>query len=279
VSAAFELLFEAEVDESGSTFSLPEPLRAAYGGDWLVPQATGAPYVYVNFVTSRDGRVSFNEPGYLGGVHVAAGDRADRWLMGLLRARADAVLVGEGTVRAEPSHVWTAEHIWPEDTEPFSALRAVEGRRNRPLQIVLSLDGLVPGEAAMLAEEGLDVVVATTSRGAAQVPASASDVLALGTGPIGFERLLDALVDRYSIGTLLCEGGPRVYGSLLGAGVGHDEFLTLSPLVIGESEDGPRRPSLVESASFAPEGAPRARLLSVRRSGDYLYLRSRYPGA
>jgi len=120
--------------------------------------------------------------------------------------------------------------------------------------------------------------VATTSGGATRVPAAASDVLELGAGPIDFERLVGALVDRYGIATLLCEGGPRVYGTLLGAGRGHDEFLTLSPLVLGEREDGPRRPSLVEAVSFAPGEAPRSRLLSVRRSGDYLYLRSRYPG-
>jgi riboflavin biosynthesis pyrimidine reductase len=76
--------------------------------------------------------------------------------------------------------------------------------------------------------------------------------------------------------TLVCEGGPRVYGSLLAAGVELDEFLTLSPLVLGDDEIGPKRPSLVEGVRFAPGAAPRSRLLSVRRGGDHLYLRSRY---
>jgi riboflavin biosynthesis pyrimidine reductase len=66
-----------------------------------------------------------------------------------------------------------------------------------------------------------------------------------------------------------------VYGALLQAGVVDDEFITLSPLVVGASGDR-ARPSLVEGVAFDPDTPPRSRLLSVRRSGDYLFLHSRY---
>ena len=56
------------------------------------------------------------------------------------------------------------------------------------------------------------------------------------------------------------------------------EFLTLSPLVIGADQQN-ERPSLVEGAAFAPGTAPSSTLISLRRGGDYLFLRSRYPGA
>jgi len=84
-----------------------------------------------------------------------------------------------------------------------------------------------------------------------------------------------ALRHDYGVRTLLCEGGPRVYGSLLGAGLVDDEFLTLSPGVIG-SEPGKRRPGLVEGRAFTPQNAPRSALVSLRRAGDHLFLRSRY---
>jgi hypothetical protein len=51
----------------------------------------------------RDGRVSFSEPRHLGGGDVSGFDERDRRLMGLLRARADAVMVGDGTLKAKPS--------------------------------------------------------------------------------------------------------------------------------------------------------------------------------
>lgn len=278
-AGSFELLYEAPPEEAEAALGLPERFRAVYNGDWLVPRDSGRPYVYVNFVTSRDGRVSFMETGQLGGVHVAGHDLPDRWLMGVLRARADAVLVGEGTVRAEAGHVWTHERIWPEGAASLSALRAAEGRTRWPLQVVLSLEGDVPVDAATFTSD-LDVVVATTERGRGRVPPRLRcDVVELGADLVALERLVTALGERYGVRTLLCEGGPRVYGSLLRARLGHDEFLTLSPLVVGEAEAGPRRPSLVEGAAFAPGAAPRARLLSVRRAGDHLYLRSRYPAA
>jgi riboflavin biosynthesis pyrimidine reductase len=254
---AFDLLFDEELDEGAG---LPPPLRRVYGGDWTIP-AGAEPYVYVNFVVSRDGRVSFREPGHLGGGPVSAFDRRDRWLMGVLRARADAVLIGDGTLMAEPDHVWTAEGIYPEEAAAFRAVREAEGRSAHPLLVVLSLRTLPTG-AAMLERNDLEVLVAT--------PDAGEDAVDL--------RALTAKLAGRGVRTLLCEGGPRVYGALLRSGLGFDEFLTLSPLVLGESNEGPERPSLVEGTAFAPGEAPASRLLSVRRGGDYLYLRSRYPG-
>ena len=64
---------------------------------------------------------------------------------------------------------------------------------------------------------------------------------------------------------------------MLRAHLACDEFVTLSPLVLGDDlATEPRRPSLVEGARFQPGAAPRSRLLSVRRAGDHLFLRSRY---
>jgi riboflavin biosynthesis pyrimidine reductase len=256
---AFELLHEAASDDGEG---LPPELRAVYGGDWRIPR--GHPYVYVNFVVSRDGRVSFREPGHLGGGSVSAFDRRDQWLMALLRARADAVLIGDATVAAEPEHVWTAETVFPEEAATWAALRETEGRRAAPLVVILSADGEVPDESAMFRRDDLEVLVATPEPGA-----DAVDLRALAA----------RLADEHRVGTLLCEGGPRVYGSLLASRLAFDEFLTLSPLVLGEAPDGPPRPSLVEGVAFAPGETPVSRLLSVRRGGDYLYLRSRYGGA
>jgi riboflavin biosynthesis pyrimidine reductase len=45
--------------------------------------------------------------------------------MGLLRARADAILVGDNTLRAETEHLWTAAAIFPDDAAAFAAALSV----------------------------------------------------------------------------------------------------------------------------------------------------------
>ena len=82
-------------------YVLPEDLRTLYGGDLCFPPAPASrPYVVANFVSTLDGVVSFNIPGQSGGVQISGSNDADRFIMGLLRASADAVLVGAGTVGA-----------------------------------------------------------------------------------------------------------------------------------------------------------------------------------
>lgn len=273
---AFELLFD---DARRDTPSLPEGFRRVYGGDWHFPAPTARPYTYANFVVSRDGRVSFNEPGRLGGGDVSGFSAHDTWLMGLLRARADAVLVGDNTLRLEPGHLWTSAFICPTDAPAFAALRETEGRAPSPVQVFLSLTGDLEPNAAVFQQEGLHIVVATTTAGAERAAglrgAGRLEVLPLGGAACDLKRLMATLYADYGVRTLLCEGGPRVYGSLLGAGLVDDEFLTLSPVVIG-AEPGKLRPGLVEGCAFTPENAPRPTLLSLRRAGDHLFLRSRY---
>lgn len=273
----FELLLD-EDDRAGA--SLPEPFQAVYGGNWRVPLED--PYVYVNFVVSRDGRVSFAEPGHNSGADVSDFDPRDQWLMGLLRARADAVMVGDGTLAIELDHLWTADFICPKDAEAFDQLRRTEALRPVPLTVFVSILGDLPWEATVFTEPSAEIVVATTPSGARAIEtasptvAGTLDVLAFGGEQVDLGALVGTLASRFGVERLLCEGGPRLYGSLLQARVAHDEFVTLSPLVLGDDRNGPVRPSLVEGVRFAPASAPRSRLVSVRRAGDHLYLRSRY---
>jgi riboflavin biosynthesis pyrimidine reductase len=277
--------FDVLLDEDrGDGQSLPEPFRLVYGGDWRLP--LGEQYVYVNFCIARDGRVSFADPGHIGGGEVSGFDAHDQWLMGLLRARADAVMMGDGTLASEPQHLWTAEFICPTDAEAFTALRRAEGRRPAPLVVFVSLRGGLPWEAAVFGEPSAEVLIATTTSGARAVEAEAPgvaariEVLALGDGEVDLGLLAETLAARFGVERLLCEGGPRLYGSLLRARLQCDEFVTLSPVVIGDDGvSGARRPSLVEGVRFAVEEAPRSRLLSVRRAGDHLFLRCRYGGS
>ena len=78
---------------------LPEELTILYGGDLRFPEHDDRPYVIGNFVSTLDGVVSFEIPGKSGGGDISGFNEADRFIMGLLRASADAVIVGSGTLR------------------------------------------------------------------------------------------------------------------------------------------------------------------------------------
>jgi riboflavin biosynthesis pyrimidine reductase len=274
----FELFFDA--DGTASELGLPEPFRLVYQGDWVLPDPADGVYCYSNFVMSHDGRVSYNVPGHEGGGDVSDFNPHDQWLMGLLRARADAVIVGANTLRTESEHLWTSEFIFPSDADGFGALRQEEGREATPLQVFVTRSGNVAPDAAVFHHSELHSVIATTGLGADRVASlglSRVDTIVAGDEDVDLVQAVAELRSRYGIRTLLAEGGPRVYGALVSSGVLDEEFLTLSPVLIG-SDVGHPRPGLIEGLAFLPGSPDRARLLSVRRSGDHLFLRTAVSG-
>lgn len=274
---AFTTLFD-EQDRSGQV--LPPEFAAIYG-PWPLPAPSDRPFTYVNFVMSHDGRVSFNEPGHLGGGDVSRRDTHDRWLMGLLRARADAVIVGGSSIEAAGNHVWTPAAVFPEDAEAFAALRRHEGRGDVPLLVVLTRSGNVPEHAPSLDTPALPVLIATTADGARRARETLGDrewVRYLEAGAELDQREVMRQLRRQGIESLLCEAGPQVYGALLRDSLIDEAFVTISPIMMGET-DQRRRPSLIEGVAFAPNEPPQLRLLSVHRHGSYLYLHSQYKRA
>ena len=276
IDRPFELLFEEKPVEG---LGLPAKYADVYGGSWNIPARTDRPYVYSNFVVSRDGRVSFIEEGFNSGGPVAGYDKHDRWLMALLRARADAILIGDMTLKAEPHHLWTADHIFPEAAKGyFAELRTLERRAPQPLHCIVSFDGDIP-ETTEAIRQGFPVLIATTAMGektarAKGFPANVS-IVVLGEKLVDLPKLLELLVSDYDIHTVLCEGGPRLYAHMLAEKLIDEEFLTLSPVVVGEDGDKPR-PSLVEGVAFRHNRHPKSLPSSMRRVGHYFYIRATY---
>src|SRR4051794_871996 len=81
----------------GDELPLPPDLASLYGSFRL---RRGS--IIGNFVTTLDGVVSLGVPGQSGGGEISGFNQHDRMLMGLLRAVADAVVVGAGTLRSVP---------------------------------------------------------------------------------------------------------------------------------------------------------------------------------
>jgi riboflavin biosynthesis pyrimidine reductase len=273
--SAFDLFFDNDA-LTDSPRGLPEAIRAVYQGDWVIPETASGLYCYSNFVMSHDGRVSFNVPGHEGGGDVSDFNPHDQWLMGLLRARADAVIVGANTLRTESEHIWTSEFIYPRDAAGFASLRDAESRSRTPLQVFVTRSGDITPDAGVFHDASLSVVVVTSVEGQSNLAVSGLpnvSVIAAGEQDVDIPQALGRLRDEFGVRTLLCEGGPRVYGAFIASEVLDEEFLTLSPVLVGGSGEQ-HRPGLIEGLALAPGSPQRSRLLSVRRASDHLFLRT-----
>lgn len=228
------------------------------------------PVLYSNFVASLDGVVTLGSSPNAGSA-ISGRNQPDRFLMGLLRACADAVLLGAGTLRATPGHEWTPEHIFPELAASFADLRVHLGRRPRPRLVLLTSSGDVDvSHRALVA----GATIITTARGArnlgGRLPDSC-DLVELGeSGEVDVARAVDVLHEREDR-VILSEGGPHVMGELVKRDLLDEAFLTVSPVLAGRNQE--RRLGMVAGVELLPAHGRWSRLLSARRHGDFLFLR------
>jgi riboflavin biosynthesis pyrimidine reductase len=259
---AFEVLYEVE---DQPRYLLPFDLERIYGGIGFAAEA-----VYSNFVTSIDGVVALGEGKSAGSV-ISGHDPSDRFLMGLLRACADAVMVGAGTLGSTPGHLWTPDHVCPQFAESFAALRRSLGRPPEPRLVVMTAHGTLD-VSHVAVQHGATIV--TTPQGARslqdRLPGSC-DVVVAGEGEVvDVNRALDEL-RGHGLGVLLTEGGPTLMGHLLAARAVDEAFITISPVVAGRDKE--RRLGMVEGLELLPSAGLWTRLCSARRHGDHLFLR------
>jgi riboflavin biosynthesis pyrimidine reductase len=259
---SLSLLFEAG---QLPAFDLPADLAAAYGGSLGFSE----PCLFANFVSTLDGVVAIPALPASNRL-IAAASEADRFLMGLLRACCDAVVIGSGTLTASPTSTWTPARAFPAASESFAELRRRLGREGEPELVVLSASGNIdPAHPALAA----GALVLSSDRGAARLEArlpAPAQVVSLGPGPALDARAIAAALADRGHRLVLSEGGPRAIAPLLAAGLVDELFLTLSPLLLGRP-GGEERLALVEGVDLLP-GAP-TRLLGARRAGEHLFLR------
>jgi riboflavin biosynthesis pyrimidine reductase len=229
-------------------------------------------------VTTLDGVVSLGIPGTIDGDAISGSSRHDSMIMGLLRSASDAVIVGAGTLRQSPLHIWTPGFVFPPLVSSYAALRAALGMKAPPLFAVVSAGGNVDLGLPVFRESGLIRVVVTTSAGeknlrTGSVPAGVEILTAGKSETLTVGEILGALVLRLPGGNMfLVEGGPHLIGQFLDGGALDELFLTLSPRLSGRS-DAHNRPGLVSGTEFLPDRIVSGTLRGLRRSGSHLFLR------
>ena len=150
---------------------------------------------------------------------------ADLRVFTTLRALADVVLVGAGTVRAEGYRA-------PRTSAPLIAGRLARGQQPHPALAVVSARGELP--AALLDDEPApwvftteDAPGLTTLR--AHLP---PERLRVHPARVDLAQVRSTLVAQ-GLSRILTEGGPSLLGDLLAADLVDELCLTTSPLVVG----------------------------------------------
>jgi riboflavin biosynthesis pyrimidine reductase len=208
------------------------------------------PRVVADMVATVDGRAA------VAGRSAGLGNDADRALLRELRAEADAILVGTGTLAAERY----ANLL----DEAARERRTGEGRPAHPIVATVSrrLD-LPVDEAPVFSEPGVPIVAFAEDDVAAPSVAADLSVVAL-PAPLSLAAVLEALHAR-GVRAVLCEGGPSLLRRLVAGGLLDDLCLTVSPLLAAGDA-----PTILEGDGL-PEPA-RLALRDVHRADDHLFL-------
>ncbi|MEV6805425.1 dihydrofolate reductase family protein [Streptomyces sp. NPDC051132] len=213
------------------------------------------PYVLLSAAVSLDGCLDDTGPERLLLSSPADFDRVDE-----VRAWADAVLVGAGTLRADNPRLLV-------NSAERRAARRAAGRPEYPLKVTVTGSGdLDP--AARFWHTGGDKLVCTTDRGAvraARLLGRTADVVPLGP-VLDWRTLLEHLHDVRGVERLMVEGGGTVHTQLLQQGLADELQLVLAPLFVGD----PAAPRLFGPGAY--QGG-RLRLLDTRRIEDVVLMR------
>ncbi|WP_373311578.1 bifunctional diaminohydroxyphosphoribosylaminopyrimidine deaminase/5-amino-6-(5-phosphoribosylamino)uracil reductase RibD [Streptomyces mashuensis] len=216
---------------------------AAGNAAWLTSVLRRRPFVVWKYAATLDGRS-------------AAADGTSRWITSAesradvhrLRAEADAVVVGSGTLRADDPHL------------------AVRGRDGavQPLRVVVDTHATVRPGARVLDDAAPTLVAVAEDADTTHLPGT--DVLRLPRTAAGLSipALLDALHAR-DVRSLLLEGGPTLAGAFLAAGVVDRVVGYLAPALLGA---GPA--ALGDAGIGTIAGALRLDVTDVTRLGPDL---------
>lgn len=212
------------------------------------------PFTIVNFVSSIDGRATFQ------GRSGALGDDGDHALFHGLREWSDAVLAGTRTLATERYGriITSAER---------RERRLAGGRLPEPLACVVTMSGDLPADIPLFAEPEARIVVFTSTEPRLGSPAARVEVVRLDPGEMTLTSVMRRLHTDYQVSRLLCEGGPTLFGSLLREHLVDELFLTLAPKLTG----GGTSPTITSGAEL-PELRELEPLWVLEREGS-LYLR------
>jgi 2,5-diamino-6-(ribosylamino)-4(3H)-pyrimidinone 5'-phosphate reductase len=241
------MLIERLFDSSGSTIA-PENLYS----DLVFPEPPAdRPYIYVNMVSTIDGKTLIGPPG---STAKGVGGPTDQLLMRRLQERADAAIIGASTLRSGPV-------VYP----PGKWRATITRTGDVPLDNRFFTDA--PEKAIIFAPKSLEGETR-------DMLISRAALYRVGGDEVDVTKAVQILRSKYGVRYLLMEGGATTNFDFLQAGLIDELFLTLAPKLKG----GAQLPTIIDGAGLRDREFRAGNLVSIYKDGDELYLRYRVSG-
>jgi len=227
----------------------------------LETQGTKLPFVFVNMAITADGKIATANRAVS-----SFGSKRDQEHLFELRATADAVMCGAGTVNAGPITLGPG-------AAKFRRMRIRRGLAEYNLRIVTSGSGSVNPNAEIFKKRFSPIIILTTGRADEKkldaLRNIGAEVKIPGAREIDFRRALRWLRAEWGVKRLLCEGGGELNDAMFRAGLVNEVHLTICPKIFG----GRIAPTIAEGTGVLKlSDATQLKLKSMKRIGDELFV-------
>jgi 5-amino-6-(5-phosphoribosylamino)uracil reductase len=227
------------------------PARNA-GTAGTVSAVPARPYTIVSCATSVDGYLDDASPARL----VLSGpedlDEVDE-----LRAAADAILVGAGTIRADDPRLLIRDPA-------RIARRERDGRPPHPLRVTLTATGELDPGARFFNGPGTPLVYAPARAAKAARDTLGERAVVIDVGAqLTVAAVFEDLYSERSVSTLLIEGGSLLLRDVLAANLADELRLAVAPFFVGDAA----APRFALPARYPHDRTHPMAMLSVRRVG------------
>src|SRR5579864_4694853 len=226
----FEIFFD-----DGDPSLTDHPAFAPYGKLGFPAPSAQRPWIYSNFVQSLDGIASFKGRHPLGSDISQSAE--DRWLMDLLRAHADAIILGANTLVEETRVSSGRGPVYQIEDPALRDLRQKLGHRRETNIFVTGTLSLDLSAYRVFDGDIVETLIVTSPAGADRrdksLPSGTQVVVAGEGAVVDLPKAMEILRSQFGIEYLLCEGGPTLYGNMSRAGLIDEKFVTISPVEIG----------------------------------------------
>jgi riboflavin-specific deaminase-like protein len=219
------------------------------------------PFVLVNMAITADGKIATANRAVS-----SFGSQRDKDHLLELRATADAVMSGAGTVNSGPITLGPGP-------AKYRRARVHRGLAEYNLRLITSGSGGVDPKAEIFKQTFSPIIILTTGRASADklktLREVATEIKILGPREINFRTALQWLREKWKVKRLLCEGGGELNDALFRAGLVDEVHLTICPKIFG----GRTAPTIAEGVGVSKlSQAAQFKLKSMKRIGDELFV-------
>jgi 2,5-diamino-6-(ribosylamino)-4(3H)-pyrimidinone 5'-phosphate reductase len=220
------------------------------------------PLVILDFAVTADGKVS---TGRYTPAHFTSARDKQRLLE--IRALADAVLVGRGTLETDRMAMDLPD-------QRIRQWRIEQGKPECPLRVILSESGNISTALPVFKKGNAPILIYSTERMAPSQRRLLSEYATVhlsSSDQVDVLWVLGHLYNHYQVRSVVCEGGPTLVKTLAKADVIDEIYLTTATKIFG----GATAPGLTGPPGEFLPASRQFQLIEINRGDNECYLRYR----